>query len=65
MTDEQNLVYLQSQIMCCSCELEAMKIANVIHAKKGLSPKYNEKDFLDLPSRYGIHHNAVIGSYHK
>lgn len=65
MTDEQNLVYLQGQVMCCACELEAMKVANLMCHKKGHSPKYNEKDFLDLPNKYGIHHNDILEKFHR
>lgn len=60
MTDEQNLVYLQTQIACAYCELEAMKAENQQRAVLGQSVAYNEAAFMDIITKYGLGHNAVI-----
>lgn len=60
---EEKVAYIQAQTVACACECEAMKAANVQATKKGLQLRYNEKDFRELPERYGIHHNAVVGFF--
>ena len=59
MKAEDERVYIQSQIACAMIEMEAMKAANSQHPT---DQPYEEKAFLDLIDKYGIYHNAVVGT---
>ena len=59
MKAEDERVYIQSQIACAMIEMEAMKAENSQHQD---NQPYNGKAFLDLIDKYGIYHNAVVGS---
>ena len=59
MNAEDERVYVQSQIACAMIEMEAMKAANSQHPQ---DQPYEEKAFRDLIDKYGIYHNAVIGT---
>lgn len=52
--------FIISQVACLQAELAAMQVANHAAASVG-TLKYSEQDFLDLPVKYGMHHNAVVG----
>jgi hypothetical protein len=62
MTPEQQAAYILSQVACMQAELAAMQVANQAAGSVG-TLKYSEQDFLDLPLKYGVHHNAVIGYF--
>ena len=63
MTEAQQAAYIQSQSACALIEMEAMKAENTYREMRGETIAYNEKAFLDLIERYGIHHNAVISMF--
>jgi hypothetical protein len=63
MTPEQQAAYINSQVACMLAELEAMKARNALTQSLGLSQVYSEADFLALPDKHGVHHNAVIGYF--
>jgi hypothetical protein len=44
-------------------ELEAMKAENRQREMQGFSDAYGEAQFLALPDRYGIGHNAVVSFF--
>ncbi len=60
MDREQRIAFVNTQIVCANCELAAMHVANMESHKAGGAMVYHEKDFLELPNRYMIGHNAVI-----
>jgi hypothetical protein len=51
--------FILSQIACMQAEMAAMQVANEAAASVG-TLKYSEQDFLALPLKYGVHHNAVV-----
>ena len=61
MNNEQNIVYVQSQILCAYAEIEKMKAQNLIDSEiDHREPTYSPDDFEKIPYRYGIDHNQVI-----
>lgn len=64
MTDEQKVVYINSQVICAQIEMEAMKVENRRNEIGGFSPTYVGEDFRDIVGRFGISHNAVLGIFH-
>ena len=62
MTPEENIVYINSQIACALIEALGMQAENDQRKVLGSSMAYIYEDFEKLPNRYGIHHNAVVGS---
>lgn len=63
MTNEQKAAYINAQVASMLVEMEAMKVENVLRSIKGFVPKYDGGDFLALPEKYGVHHNAIIGLF--
>ncbi len=61
MTDEQNIVYIQSQIACATIRALGMQAENEQRKVLDQSMAYTDEDFYSLIEEYGIHHNAVIG----
>ncbi len=61
MTREEKVAYINSQIACMLAEMEGMKAANAHCAVFNETPVHSEQDFLDLPVRYGVTHNQVLG----
>jgi hypothetical protein len=59
MNAKARLAYIESQTVCCSCELEAMKAENYKRIKMGYQAKYNELDFRELPVRFGLESTQV------
>ena len=64
MTDDQNVAYINSQVACAMITAMGMQAENQQRIHRGESLAYVEQAFLDVLDRYGIHHNAVIGSFH-
>ena len=60
MDKEQRLAYINSMTVCAQIECAGMVAENKQREAVGSSMAYVEEDFLKLPDKYGIHHNAVI-----
>lgn len=60
MTDEQNLVYIRSQLLACEVELQAMIAENKWRESCGNSMAYGEDEFMELFNKYPIGHNNVL-----
>jgi hypothetical protein len=54
------VAYLNSQITCAMIEAMGMQAENEQRKIMGNSPAYVEDSFMQLLTKYGIHHNAVI-----
>ncbi len=64
MTDEQKAAYIQAQAVAALIEAMGMAAENMQRSHQGASIAYDEKAFLEIIEKYGIHHNAVIGLFH-
>lgn len=61
MTNEQNMIFVQSQIACFYGKLEAMKAANLYAAQYDhMSEPHSPEEFENLALHYGLEHNDVI-----
>jgi len=63
MTDlQENLLYIQAQLLECQIKFEGMKTTNESQQKAGLSPIHNEYAFLQLAKEYShvISHNGFM-----
>lgn len=58
MNPEQQVAYIQSQILCAQAEIEAMKVDNLTGVKM-----WSSDDFRNIPYKYCLHHNDVIGFF--
>lgn len=65
MTDEQRAAYIMAQVACALAAVAGMQAENSRCAIKGEPPTYGRKDFDEIPSTYGIHHNAVLELFIK
>lgn len=65
MTPEQKAAYVFAQSVCAIAEIEGMRIANREREAHGHAFAYDEKAFLDVPNKYGIHHNTLMGLFHE
>ena len=63
MTPEQKAAYVFAQAVCAMAEIEGMKADNAMVALRDGYPMYVLDDFNRVIEKYGIHHNAVIGTY--
>jgi len=63
MTDIQKAAFIMAQTASMLAELEAMKAENRQREMQGFSDAYGEAQFLALPDRYGIGHNAVVSFF--
>ncbi len=60
MTDEQRIVYVNSQIACALIEMEGMKTENMQRQNCNQTLAYTEKDFTNLIVKYDLGHNDVL-----
>ena len=65
MTKEQKVAYVFAQSVCALAEIEGMKAENKERESHGYALVYSEEAFFEVPNKYGIHHNAVIGLFHE
>jgi hypothetical protein len=66
MNDIQRAAYIISQAAYAQIEAMAMMAFNkLISEGGGTGRAYTYEDFMNLQNKYGIHHNAVIGSFHR
>ena len=63
MTAEQQAAYVNAQTACALIEMHAMEAQNRQDASVGRNPTYVQSDFLGLIEKYGLHHNAVVGTF--
>lgn len=64
MTDEQKVVYINSQIMCVNIRLAGMAADNLQKIAKKEYPVYGKNDFDALLEEFQIQSNDVIGFFH-
>jgi len=60
MTEEQKIVFIQSQILCATAEIQGMVAENSDRLARDGNVSYTAECFMDVPSRYGLEHNQVI-----
>lgn len=63
MTESQSAAYIMAQTACALAEIESMKAANRERERKGEVIAYPEESFLEIPDKYGLHHNAIMPFY--
>lgn len=63
MTPEQEAAYVNAQAACALIDMQGMVAENAAREHIGLSPIYRMEEFNALITRYGIHHNAVMGRF--
>ena len=64
MTENQKAAYIIAQSVSAYAEIESMKALNIYRDRQGETIAYDEKAFLDVIEKYGIHHNGVLGLFH-
>lgn len=65
MTPEQKVAYTQGMVACLLSELESMKAANFYADQRGEEAPHKPDEFMALPNKYGVHHNALIELFHS
>ena len=60
MTEQQNIVYMEAQILACQIEMQAMIAENKHCEQLERIIPYGEEAFMKLFERYPISHNDVI-----
>ncbi len=63
MTREQQMIYVQGQIVCAQVEIFGMQAENMQRQQLGQSMAFVYDDFMKVINQYGVHHNAVIGLF--
>lgn len=58
MYPEQQVAFIQSQIVCAQSEIAAMQAENLLEPGK-----WKGQDFRDVPLRFGLDHNAVVSFF--
>jgi len=64
MTDEQKAAYVNAQAICALAEIEAMRAENWMREMKGQTIAHGEDEFLAVPAKYNLHHNALMSLFH-
>ena len=62
MTSEENIAYINAMVACALIEAKGMEAENQHRMNCGNSIAYGMEAFEGLIEKYGIHHNAVVGS---
>jgi hypothetical protein len=60
MDQTARAAFVIAQAACAAIESAAMQTQNAADFTAGRPMTYQQHDFLALPDKYGIHHNAVI-----
>lgn len=60
MRQEEKPAYIMAMAACANAEIIAMQEANIAARAAGRTTPYPPGDFLAVPEKYGIHHNAVL-----
>lgn len=55
-------VYALSQIACAMIEAMGMQAENQYRQRRDSSPAFMKEHFDELIDKYGIHHNAILGT---
>jgi len=63
VTPEQKAAYIQAQAACAMADIAGMQAENTYRENRGETTAYDEASFAEIPNRYGIHHNAVVGFF--
>ena len=63
MTPEQRAAYIYAMAASMLVEMESMKALNRERVSVGFGEAYDEKAFLDLIDKYGLHHNQVVETF--
>lgn len=58
-------MYTMGMIAAMNVEMEAMKAANAEAAIYGNRPEFQYSDFIELQTKYGIHHNALTEAMNR
>lgn len=64
MTEEQQAAYVIAMSVCCMVKAMSFNAANEYRARRGEAQAYPEEAFAKLIEEYGIHHNAVLNTFH-
>ena len=65
MTPEQQAAYVFAQSTGALIEAMGMLSENLDRARRSESPAWCSEEFNNLITKYGIHHNAVMGYYQQ
>lgn len=60
MSKEEKLAYINAMVTCANIEALGMAAANGHCLLFNEDLPYQRQDFLDLITKYGIHHNQVL-----
>jgi hypothetical protein len=63
MNENQKAAYVTAMAVCALVEAIGMMADNQARTARGEALSYGESAFQDLPFKYGIHHNAIIGMF--
>lgn len=63
MDKEACVAFVNTQVACALAEIEAMKVANLECQLAGTPLRFKEQDFRDIPDRFQIGWNTVIGLF--
>jgi hypothetical protein len=71
MNQQEAIAYFQAQTVAANYELQGMIAANVEYRMNFTGPRqeysapFSKKDFDEVPNKYGLHHNAVMGLFQQ
>lgn len=60
MNNAEAVAYIQAQCVCAQAEIESMKAHD-----RSSDERYTEDAYLQVPIKYGLHHNAVLGLFQE
>lgn len=60
MTDEQKVAYIIAQAAVLNAQVQGMVAENMQRQIRGESMAYTERQFEDVITNSGCHHNAVL-----
>lgn len=60
MNTESRVAFIQSQSTAAMIEAMGMQAENIQRIKMGETVSYNEKDFTNLITKWGLEHNQVV-----
>jgi len=58
----RQVAYVMAMSVCGMAEIEGMKALNTYRQNRGEVIAYNEEAFTEVPLKYGLHPNAVLGT---
>ena len=64
MDKAQQAAYVNAMTTAAYIEALSMTAANVEREQRGHAPAYDEEAFLNLITKYGIHHNQILEMFH-